>query len=241
MGAAGALAAGAEAEAAPRVQVWDLPVRVVHWSLVLAVAAAVATGFAGGNWMRWHGRAGLAIVGLLAFRLAWGFVGSTHARFASFAPTPRRLRAYLAGRWQGPGHNPLGALSVFAVLALLALQLATGLFGNDDIAYAGPLAALVGEDRARWLTGWHQRLAWGLLGLLALHVAAIVFHLRVKRDDLLTPMLTGWRHGAPAAAPRRAGAPAFVLALALALGAVYVAAGGLLEPAAPAFAPAPAW
>ena len=121
-----------------RVRVWDLPTRAFHWSLVAAVTVATVTGTLGGRWMEWHSRAGLLIVGLLSFRLAWGFVGFEHARFASFAPTPTRLRAYLMGQWRGVGHNPLGALSVFALLGILALQAATGLFSNDDIAINGP-------------------------------------------------------------------------------------------------------
>ena len=170
---------------------WDLPLRVFHWSLVVSVSAAIATGELGGAWMPWHGRAGLAIVGLLAFRLAWGVVGPPTARFAQFAPTPRRVVHYLRGRWRGVGHNPLGALAVFAMLGLLALQAGTGLFGNDDIAFAGPLNHLVGDAVGERVTGWHRLLADGLFVLLALHVAAITFHVLVKRHRLVRPMVTG--------------------------------------------------
>ncbi len=179
--------------AAERIRVWDLPTRLFHWSLVLSVTVAVATGLAGGDWMPVHGYAGIAIVGLVAFRLVWGVAGAAHARFANFAPTPGRLRAYLGGRWQSHGHNPLGALSVFALLALLAVQAGTGLVGNDEIAFQGPLAPLVDETRSLQLTGLHQQLAYVLLGLIALHVLAIAVYLAIRKTNLVKPMVTGWK------------------------------------------------
>ena len=174
-----------------RILLWDLPLRVFHWSLVAAVTAAVATGEIGGPWMVWHGRAGLLIVGLLVFRAVWGVVGSATSRFTHFAPSPGRVIAYLRGRWRGVGHNPLGALSVFALLGLLSLQAATGLFGNDDIAFAGPLNHLVGDAAGSRATGWHRLLVDGLFVLLALHLLAIAFHVIVKRHRLIRPMISG--------------------------------------------------
>ena len=176
-----------------RIRLWDLPVRAVHWLLVVAVTTSIVSGELGGPWMTLHGRSGYAVIGLVVFRIVWGVVGSTHARFTQFAPTPGRLKAYLQGRWHGLGHNPLGALSVFALLGLLALQATTGLFSSDDIAFNGPLFGAVDDDLAYRLTAWHLRLAYGLFALIALHVAAIVFHVRVKKHDLLTPMITGWK------------------------------------------------
>lgn len=180
-----------------RIHVWDLPTRLFHWSLVLTVTLALATGLVGGDWMPVHGYAGIAIVGLVAFRLVWGIAGAAHARFVNFAPTPGRLRAYLDGRWQGHGHNPLGALSVFALLALLAVQAGTGLVGNDEIAFQGPLATLVDETRSLQLTGLHQQLAYVLLGLIALHVLAIAAYLVVRKTNLVKPMVTGWKDVQP--------------------------------------------
>ena len=176
---------------ARRILLWDLPLRVFHWSLVASVSAAVVTGELGGAWMVWHGRAGLIIVGLLLFRLVWGVLGSATSRFTHFAPSPARVLAYLRGRWRGIGHNPLGALSVFALLGLLALQAATGLFGNDDIAFAGPLNHFVDDTLGSRVTGWHRLLADGLFVLLALHLLAILFHVFVKRHRLIRPMITG--------------------------------------------------
>ncbi len=117
-----------------RIRLWDLPTRLFHWLLVILVLTSFISGKIGGNAMDWHGKFGLAILGLLTFRLVWGIVGSTYARFASFFPTPASVLAYLRGQWRGVGHNPLGALSVFSLLGLLAFQVASGLFGNDDRA-----------------------------------------------------------------------------------------------------------
>ena len=106
------------------ILVWDLPTRIAHWSLAALVVAAIVSVKIGGNAMVWHGRIGLAILGVVVFRIVWGAVGSTYARFAHFAPRPGSIRAYLDGKWRGVGHNPLGALSVFALLGLMSFQVA---------------------------------------------------------------------------------------------------------------------
>ena len=116
-----------------RIRLWDLPTRVFHWLLVICIVASFVSGQLGGNLMDWHGKIGLLIVGLIVFRLVWGLIGSTYARFSQFVPTPAKLKAYLQGEWRGVGHNPLGAFSVFGLLALVGIQVATGLFANDDI------------------------------------------------------------------------------------------------------------
>ncbi len=208
-----------------RIRLWDLPTRVFHWSLVLAVSVAVITGELGGAWMEVHGKAGLAIVGLVTFRIVWGFVGSTHARFLSFMPTPSKVFAYLQGRWQGVGHNPLGALSVLALLGLLALQSTTGLFTNDDIAFTGPLNVLIDETLSARLTGLHRQMANGLLALLALHIVAIFFYVRFKKDKLLKPMVTGWKDVPSGKSASKGGPVAFTVALVMALAAAYAASG----------------
>ncbi|HYR25087.1 MAG TPA: cytochrome b/b6 domain-containing protein [Aquabacterium sp.] len=209
-----------------RIRLWDLPLRVFHWSLLAAVSTAIATGLAGGGWMTLHGQAGLVIIGLLAFRLVWGVLGSTHARFAHFLPTPSALRTYLKGQWQGVGHNPLGALSVVALLGVLAAQALTGALGNDEIAFTGPLASLVSEERSIALTNLHHQLVNVLYVLLGLHVAAILFHVHVKQDNLVAPMVTGWKPVADSVpTPQAAKAWAFVVTLLVALSAVYGASG----------------
>lgn len=232
-----------------RLHVWDLPTRLFHWLLVLGIATAYVTGQIGGNLIVWHGRAGLFIIGLVAFRVVWGFVGAPTARFAHFVRGPGAIRAYLRGQWRGIGHNPLGALSVIGLIALVGAQAVTGLFTNDDISFAGPLADLVSKETSDRLLGIHVLLQNVLLGLVVLHLAAIVFYVRIKRDNLVRPMLTGWKsvtadtagHAAPAAARRL---PALILALSLAVVAVYAANGGLLpapQAAAAAVPASPGW
>lgn len=172
-------------------QVWDLPLRVFHWSLALAVSAAFVTAWLGGDWMRWHVRVGAFILALLLFRLIWGWIGSTHARFASFVPTPKSVIAYLRGKWHGAGHTPLGALSVVVLLIVLAVQIGTGLFANDDIAHQGPLSQTVSKAVTDRASGWHAALSNLLLAWIVIHTAAIGFYAVVRRTDLVSPMLTG--------------------------------------------------
>ncbi len=222
------------------IRVWDLPTRVFHWGLALTVAAAVISGQIGGNWIDWHARLGLLALGLVAFRLVWGLVGSTYARFVQFFPTPAKVRAYLAGQWHGEGHNPLGALSVFALLGLLTVQIVSGLFANDDIAFTGPLYALVGKELSNRLTGLHHLFGDLLLIVVALHVAAVLFYTHVKKQNLVKPMLTGKKPGDPARSARGGGWSALVLALLLALAAVY-GAGGSWLPAPPPAVTTPNW
>lgn len=227
-------------------RVWDLPTRIFHWTLALLVVASFVSGWNGGNWMVWHGRAGIAIVGLVVFRLTWGFVGSTYARFATFVRGPGAIIDYLMGKWCGAGHNPLGALSVLAMIALLAFQPLTGLFGNDDIAFNGPLYVLVDKETSDWLVGWHRQASWLLLALVALHLGAVGYYRFVKQDDLVTPMLTGRKTFCTECPVRHAeggGFRSFVLALALGMCAAWVASGGLLAPPPPPppASAAPAW
>lgn len=173
------------------VHIWDWPLRVFHWLLVLAVVGSYTTGKLGGSLTEWHGRLGGLVLGLLIFRLIWGFIGSTHARFANFFPTFSRLSAYFKGEWQGIGHNPAGALAIIALLAALSTLVATGLFANDDIGFEGPLFHLVDKEVSDKLSGWHSWVVNLLLGLVAMHITAIVIYQRVKKTNLVLPMLTG--------------------------------------------------
>ncbi len=226
------------------MRIWDLPLRLFHWVLALAVTGAMISGQIGGNLMIWHGRLGILIAGLLGFRLAWGLVGSTYARFASFVRGPATILAYLRGHWHGLGHNPLGALSVLGMLIALGLQTAGGLFGNDDIAFQGPLYALVTKDTSDWLTGLHRKGFWLILLLVATHLAAIVFYLRVHQDNLVRPMITGRKpvanpDGLPPA--RGGGGLALILAISVGVATAYGASGAWQPPPPPEPAAAPAW
>ena len=218
-----------------RIKVWYLPTRIFHWLLFILIVGAIITGKMGGSAIDWHGRFGLATFGLITFRVAWGFIGSSHARFSGFVPRLSSLRAYLRGDWQGVGHNPLGALSVLALLAMICVQAATGIFSNDDIAFSGPLVDLVDKSLSDWLTGIHRWSINILIALIVLHLAAIVFYTKVKKDNLVRPMLTGWKNVQPGQGKSATGGGpiAFAVALAIALGAVYAASGRWVERPAP--------
>ena len=234
-------APGAPTPVADRVRVWDLPTRLFHWSLVALVVAAFVSAKMGGHAMPWHGRIGLAILGLLVFRIVWGVVGSTYARFAQFVRGPAAIRAYLKGEWQGQGHNPLGALSVLALLGALSLQAITGLFANDDIAFTGYLAPLVASDTGTALTKIHYLLEKVSMLLVATHIGAIVFYARVKKHNLVRPMVTGWAAGKPCQSARGGGLRAFALAALIAAVSAWAASGALLTTTPPPPTAAPAW
>lgn len=219
-----------------KARVWDLPTRLFHWALVACVVGAFVTAKVGGNAMIWHGRLGLAILGLLVFRIVWGFVGSTYARFVRFVRGPAAIRAYLRGEWTGQGHNPFGALSVIALLSVLIAMACTGLFANDDIAFEGYLMPLIGSDLSGRITGIHHLIEKVLMLLVVLHVGAIIFYARVKKHDLVKPMITGWADGKPCESARGGGAIAFVIAVLIALAAVWAASGALLPPPPPPLA-----
>ncbi len=178
------------------VRVWDLPTRVFHWSLALAVMVQVVTGRIGGGALVWHIRLGLFILALLAFRLVWGLVGGRWSRFGSFVYAPATVWRYLRGAHRPQehlevGHNPLGSMSVLAMLLLLSLQVATGLVADDEIATTGPLNRFVANATGLAATAWHKGLGkWLLVGLVVLHVAAIVFY-RARGTNLIAPMVSG--------------------------------------------------
>ena len=177
-----------------KVRIWDLPVRLFHWAIVLLVPALWATH----EWdlMDIHILLGEIMLGLVLWRLLWGVLGSSTARFAGFVRGPRAVLGYLTGKsGRSFGHNPLGGWSVVAMLLVLVAQIGVGLFASDeDGIYAGPLSRHMPDlDSAHELVEWHETLFWILVGLIALHVLAILYYLIVKRDDLVTPMVTGRR------------------------------------------------
>lgn len=185
-------------EAAPKVRarLWDGPVRIVHWLLVALILVAWLT--AGQN-MTLHRWSGYAVIGLLIFRIYWGLFGSESARFASFVKGPRAVIAYartLGSRTavEHPGHNPVGALSVAALLLLVLVQATLGLFAVDvDGLESGPLSYLVEFETGRLAAEWHELTFRFLQGLIVLHVAAVLFYLVYKRQNLIGAMITGRR------------------------------------------------
>ncbi len=183
------VAVGAQAPRGARV--WDLPVRVMHWSLVLAVCGSWLTQELEGDWFRYHVWCGYAVLLIVTTRLLWGFVGTRHARFTSFLRGPRAILQYLRGGAHYAGHNPLGALMVVALLLMLATQAVTGLFANDQIMNTGPLFGYVSNALSDRLTSIHGQLFDLLLAAIALHVAAAFVYLFFKRENLILPMITG--------------------------------------------------
>jgi cytochrome b len=211
------------------VRVWDLPTRLFHWGLALTIVGSVLSAKIGGNAMVWHFRFGFVVFTLLAFRLLWGVVGGRWSRFASFIYAPGTVLRYLRGQVRpgehlDVGHNPLGSFSVLGLLAILAVQVGTGLVADDEIANLGPLNRFVSTAAALAATSWHK--GWGqglILVLVVLHIGAIVFYRWRRKIDLVRPMLVGDKP-LPAGTPASAdGWPQRVLALALLL----LCAGGV--------------
>jgi len=178
------------------VRVWDIPVRLFHWMLVALVLVSFATGQIGGNALEFHELSGFTILALVLFRILWGLVGSTYARFSGFLRGLRPARAYARALFTGrpafyAGHNPLGGWMIVALLACLLVQAGTGLFANDDVMLEGPLAKLVSKATSDLLTRLHKANFYVLLTLLALHVGAALYYLWAKRENLISPLFTG--------------------------------------------------
>ena len=202
-----------------RVRVWDLPTRLFHWALAACVIGLVVTGKVGGAAMEWHARLGYAVPAWLLFRLAWGFVGGRWSRFTSFVYAPRSVGAYLAGRSHPDhlvGHNPLGAGSVFAMLLVLLVQVGTGLVGDDEISFTGPLNRFVSSSTGLAATAFHKNWGqWLVIGLVVLHVLAIAWYALGKRQNLVGPMIVGDKPVAHEAESSRDGAGTRLFALVL--------------------------
>jgi cytochrome b len=178
------------------VRVWDLPVRLFHWLLVLLVVISFTTGKLGGNWLSWHFKSGYCILALVLFRVAWGLFGSQTARLSDFIHGPMRVVEYASSLMRGAsmfhtGHNPMGGLMVVLMLALLLVQATTGLFVDDDAGTTGPLSGKVSGAVVSLFTTVHRININILLVCVALHVCAALFYLLVRKDNLIKPMFTG--------------------------------------------------
>lgn len=207
------------------VRVWDLPTRLFHWLLVINIVGSVVTINLGGNWVETHFWLGYCALTLLLFRLVWGLVGPRYARFSNFIYGPKPVWGYLRGQGRYLGHNPLGAFSVFALLASLTFQAVTGLFANDDIASEGPLVRLIDKDLSDRLTGLHHWNANLLYVLIGLHVAAILFYVLFRREQLIKPMITGDKVAEPGDEPAQdTGRVRWMALVALGLAAAVVTA-----------------
>jgi cytochrome b len=192
--------AKAEARSTPTIVeqrlVWDLPVRIFHWALVLSVVIAYVTHLLGIAYFKYHVWSGYAVLVLVSFRLLWGLIGTRHARFWNFVRGPvttlRYARDWVRGREPHfAGHNPLGAIMVVVLLLTLLAQAVLGLFGNDEIFNVGPLYAYVTNDLSVALTSWHRQLFYWIAGAIGVHVLAVIAHRLFKRERLVRAMITG--------------------------------------------------
>jgi cytochrome b len=180
-----------------KIRVWDLPIRLFHWALVLLIVTAIVTQKVGGNAMEWHFLSGYAVLALIFFRILWGVIGTRYARFTDFIRSPATVIAYIkpgkgAVQRKYLGHNPLGSLSVLALLGVVLLQALSGLFANDDIASEGPLAKFISKALSDQVTWFHKDVTGLLIYILiGLHIAAIAYYYFRKKENLVTPMITG--------------------------------------------------
>jgi len=213
----------------PGVLVWDWPVRAFHWLIVLLLIGAYLTVEVWPDtFLERHKLIGYTILGLLVFRVLWGFVGGRHARFRSFVRGPGAVLGHIGelGRRNDPGHgghNPLGALSVLALLLSLFVQVVSGLFNGDDVLAEGPLHGIAGPELRSFMGQVHEVNFTVLLVLIGLHVAAILFYALWKGQALVGAMVTGRRRDL---GPENAGTAgplwAVLLCAALAVGIVLV-------------------
>jgi cytochrome b len=213
--------------AAP-VRVWDLPTRLFHWSIVLSIGMSWWS--AENHEMGWHLTFGLIALGLVLFRLIWGLIGGSTARFSSFLRSPGSIVSYLGSNSpRRAGHNPLGGYSVIFMLLVLVLQVATGLFAVDvDGIESGYLSHLVSFDQGRLAASIHETSFNVLLALIGLHILAILFYLVFRRRNLVVPMVTGTDRQIETAdgALVSAGPVKFVVAAGLAVGIAWWAGTG---------------
>lgn len=223
------------------MRVWDLPVRVVHWLLALAIFGCWLTETLGVAWMQWHMRLGYLVLGLAVFRILWGFLGPRYARFSDFLHGPRTVRDYVSGWMTGApaahaGHNPLAGWAIVVMLACILAQAVTGLFHTDDILTSGPMRAAVSSDLADRLGGFHAANAELLWILIGMHFAALLAHRFIAGERLVGAMWTGRKAGA--FPPGQSAIASSRLWLALGLAAGVALAVWLLLALAPEPAPA---
>jgi cytochrome b len=175
-----------------QIRVWDLPLRVFHWLLALSVLGSLVTVKLGE--MQAHGWFGLFAISLLVFRLLWGVWGSRHAQFRTFVVSPSTTLRYLRAPWRALGHNPLGSWSILALIGLFLVQSLSGLGTSDDIFYDGPLVKHLTSAWVSTMGRVHTATEPVIYGLVGLHVAAVLYHRVVRREELLMAMLHGDKH-----------------------------------------------
>lgn len=212
-----------------KVRVWDLPTRCFHWALVVCLIGLLTSAQIGGAAMAWHFRLGYTLLSLLLFRLIWGVLGGRWSRFASFIYTPATLLAYLQGRGRPEhaiGHNPLSAVSIFASLGFLVLQVASGLLSDDEIAVAGPFSKFASNALVSTATSYHTTVGkLMVIGWVVLHISAIFFYHFKKRENLILPMILGDKKTDSAVTSSRDDVGSRTLALVIFLGCAALVTG----------------
>ncbi|KGJ91992.1 cytochrome b/b6 domain-containing protein [Colwellia psychrerythraea] len=174
--------------------IWDLPLRIFHWGFALTILAAWYTAEQGADLVEIHMKLGFVALGLIAFRVLWGVIGPKHARFSQFIPSPSKLIAYLRPSKTNKstaGHNPLGALMVILMILLISTQAISGLFINDDVFSSGPYYGSISNDLEKVMKFLHHNVFDFMIAAIVLHIAAITFYWRVKKENLVLPMITG--------------------------------------------------
>ena len=212
--------------------IWDLPLRLWHWALVVCLTGSWITAEAGFDWTTTHFYFGYSALALVIFRLGWGFAGTLHSRYGSFLSSPRAVTDYLF-KSEKPsgysGHNPLGGWASVIIVIAIALQAGTGLFISDDIFYAGPYNSVISTSTADWLAGWHHRIFTLIQVLVVLHLLAVSWHTWGRKEHLIQAMFHGKK---PLAGTNQGihGHRAWRAILLAALAALIVAAGVYFAP-----------
>jgi cytochrome b len=174
--------------------IWDLPLRLFHWSFAVTILASWYTAEQGADLVEIHIKLGFVAIALLLFRVLWGIIGPKHARFSQFLPSPKKLLNYLRNsnsQKTTPGHNPLGAMMVVLMILLISIQAISGLFINDDVFSSGPYYGSVSNELEKVMRFLHHNTFDFMIGAIGLHLAAVAYYWRVKKQNLVLPMITG--------------------------------------------------
>ena len=173
-----------------KIRIWDLPTRLFHWGFSLAVIGAIVTDLL--DEIVWHSYCGYTALVLVVFRIIWGFIGPRPARFSSFVPSASALKDFIKGKaFTSFGHNPLGALSVIAILLIVLVQASSGLFADDEISFQGPLTKYVAENVVKLMNQIHATNHFLVYAIVALHLLAIFYYQWKKKNNLIGPMIYG--------------------------------------------------
>jgi len=174
--------------------IWDLPLRIFHWSFAVVILAGWYTAEQGADLVEIHMKLGFVAIGLLIFRVLWGVIGPKHARFSQFLPSPKKLLSYLrnsSSQKTIPGHNPLGAMMVVLMILLISVQAISGLFIDDDVFSSGPYYGSISNELEKIMRFLHHNTFDFMIAAIGLHLAAVAYYWRVKKQNLVLPMITG--------------------------------------------------